>query len=88
MSFNFGAQPFKYNPESGYIAVCETSKENLKQNDIGSGGASSQSKSVKNAPQAIIIEVTFGIRKREKGFMYFIIVYCCRLKTCYGCTYF
>jgi hypothetical protein len=61
MSFNFGAQPFKHDPESGYIAVCEVSKENMKQNDIGSGGASSQVKSVKNAPQAIIIEVIFSI---------------------------
>lgn len=75
MSFNFGAQPFKYVPESGCIALCETSKENLKQNDVGSGGATSQSKSVKNAPQAIIIEVSFSISKQEEIFIYFIIVH-------------
>jgi hypothetical protein len=57
MSFNFGAQPFKHDPESGYIAVSIAPKEAVKQNEVGSGGASLQNKSVKNAPQAIIIEV-------------------------------
>jgi hypothetical protein len=75
MSFNFGAQPFKHGPESGYIAVCEVSKDNLKQNDVGSGGSSSQSKFVRNAPQAIIIEVISSISSQGKMFMYFIIVY-------------
>ncbi|KAJ9589687.1 hypothetical protein L9F63_017131 [Diploptera punctata] len=56
MSFNFGAQPFKHQPESGYIALCEAAKDNVKQNEIGTAGGSSQSKPVKNAPQAIIIE--------------------------------
>ncbi|PSN32349.1 ATP-dependent RNA helicase Ddx1 [Blattella germanica] len=56
MSFNFGAQPFKHTPDSGYIALCEAPKESVKHNDIGSGGGSTQSKSTKNAPQAIIIE--------------------------------
>jgi hypothetical protein len=68
MSFSFGAQPFKHDPESTYIAVCEASKESMKQNDVGSGGMSSQSKSVKNAPQAIIIEVIF-ISNQGKIFM-------------------
>jgi ATP-dependent RNA helicase DDX1 len=69
MSFNFGAQPFKHDPESGYIAVCEASKENLKQNDVGSGGMPSQSKSVKNAPQAIILEVIFSFNSDGKMFV-------------------
>jgi ATP-dependent RNA helicase DDX1 len=56
MSFNFGAQPFKHDPESGYVAVCNAPKENLKHNEVGGAGTSLQNKSVKNAPQAIIIE--------------------------------
>jgi hypothetical protein len=71
MSFNFGAQPFKHDPESSYIAVCEASKENLKQNDVGSGSISSQSKSVKNAPQAIIIEVSCSFSNEGKMFVFY-----------------
>lgn len=71
MSFNFGAQPFKYNPASSYIAVCEASKENVKQNDVGSGGMSSQSKYVRNAPQAIIIEVIFSFNNEGKIFVFY-----------------
>jgi hypothetical protein len=71
MSFNFGAQPFKYNPASSYIAVCEATKQNLKQNDVGSGGMSSQSKYVKNAPQAIIIEVIFSFSNSGKIFVFY-----------------
>jgi hypothetical protein len=69
MLFNFGAQPFKHDPESTYNAVCLALKENTKQNDVGSGGMSSQSKSVKNAPQAIIIEVIFSFSSEGKTFM-------------------
>ncbi|XP_049763744.1 ATP-dependent RNA helicase Ddx1 [Schistocerca cancellata] len=56
MSFNFGTQPFKHPPTDGYLAICEAPKEYVKQNETGTGAASSQSKSVKNAPQAIVIE--------------------------------
>jgi hypothetical protein len=59
MSFNFGAQPFKHVPESGYIAVCNAPKESIKQNEVGSVGSSLQNVAVKNAPQAIIIEVMY-----------------------------
>lgn len=59
MSFNFGAQPFKHDPESGYIPVCNAPKENVKQNEVGSAGTSLPNKAVKNAPQAIIIEVMY-----------------------------
>ncbi|XP_067005391.1 ATP-dependent RNA helicase Ddx1 [Anabrus simplex] len=55
MSFNFGSQPFKYPPSKEWIAVCEAPKECVKDSEIGSGGAV-QTKLVKNAPQAIIIE--------------------------------
>nr|QOS47381.1 DEAD-box DDX1 [Locusta migratoria] len=56
MSFNFGTQPFKHPPTDGYLAICEAPKECVKQNETGTGATSSQSKSVKNAPQAIVIE--------------------------------
>jgi ATP-dependent RNA helicase DDX1 len=69
MSFNFGAQPFKHDPESGYIAVCNAPKENVKQNEVGSIGSSLQSVSVKNAPQAIIIEVMYKTGSHWKVFM-------------------
>jgi hypothetical protein len=73
MSFNFGAQPFKYDPESGYIAVCNASKENVKHNEVGSGGSSLQNKSVKNAPQAIIIEVMYKTDSQWKMFMWCVV---------------
>jgi hypothetical protein len=69
MSFNFGAQPFKHDPESGYIAVCNAPKENVKHNEVGTAGTSSQNKSIKNAPQAIIIEVMYKTGSYWKVFM-------------------
>ena len=69
MSFNFGAQPFKHDPESGYIAVCDAPKENLKHNEVGSVGTSLQNISVKNAPQAIIIEVMYKTGSHWKMFV-------------------
>nr|CAD7448799.1 unnamed protein product [Timema bartmani] len=57
MSFNFGAQPFKYPPGEGYIALCEAPKDAVKQSEVGTSGATSSSgKPRSNAPQAIIIE--------------------------------
>ncbi|KAL4711857.1 hypothetical protein ACJJTC_006026 [Scirpophaga incertulas] len=55
MSFNFGAQPFKFAPPEGYIAICQASKEHMKYNAVAAG-AVAESKPVNNAPQAIIIE--------------------------------
>lgn len=57
MSFNFGAQPFKHEPIKGYIAVCQTPKNNLKNSEAISGNSSGGPKKINNAPQAIIIEV-------------------------------
>lgn len=58
MQFNFGAQPFKHSPPSGYVAVSSAPKEFIKNNPIT--GAQSRSTNVghmaKNAPQAIVIE--------------------------------
>ena len=58
MSFNFGAQPFKYPPPEGYIAVSAAPKDQIKPNPISSSGQSStaNSKPANNAPQAIVIE--------------------------------
>ena len=74
MSFNFGAQPFKHDPESGYIAVCNAPKENTKHNEVGSVGTSLPNKSVKNAPQAIIIEVMYETGGHWKMFVWFMKV--------------
>lgn len=60
MSFNFGAQPFKHPPTGGFIAVCQTAKDQVKNSEI-SGGASTSVKQVNYAPQAIIIEVGYSL---------------------------
>ena len=75
MSFNFGAQPFKHTPETGYVAVCEAPKDNVKQNETGTvGGGSSQSKPMKNAPQAIIIEVNMAIMDSKQSLCFQLIL--------------
>ncbi|XP_058801353.1 ATP-dependent RNA helicase Ddx1 isoform X2 [Phymastichus coffea] len=57
MSFNFGAQPFKYPPPTGYIAVSAASKEQIKVNPVNSSQSqSAPEKPSPNAPQAIVIE--------------------------------
>ncbi|KAG8251426.1 ATP-dependent RNA helicase ddx1 [Homalodisca vitripennis] len=55
ISFNFGAQPFKHSPASGFTAVCQAPKSNVKNSEV-SGTAAVVTKKVNNAPQAIIIE--------------------------------
>lgn len=58
MSFNFGAQPFKFPPPQGYIAVCEAPKEQVKINPVNGSKAQTKVdlKPPNNAPQAIVIE--------------------------------
>ncbi|KAK2577373.1 hypothetical protein KPH14_003489 [Odynerus spinipes] len=58
MSFNFGAQPFKYPPPNDYVAVSAAPKECVKPNPVNSSQSKSaeSSKPINNAPQAIIIE--------------------------------
>lgn len=58
MSFNFGAQPFKYPPSNDYIAVASAPKEFVRENPVNSSHAQSKdsNKPKCNAPQAIIIE--------------------------------
>lgn len=51
MAFNFGASPFKYPPENGFIPLSQASKESLRSPETA------PVKVVKDAPQAIIIEV-------------------------------
>lgn len=63
MTFNFGAQPFKHTPKSGYIALCQAPKNCVSNSEARSGGRAESKAPVKmnNAPQAIIIEVSlFG----------------------------
>ncbi|XP_066593768.1 ATP-dependent RNA helicase Ddx1 [Prorops nasuta] len=60
ISFNFGAQPFKYPPptDGGYIAISSAPKENVRSNpkNISHSENGGNSKPSNNAPQAIIIE--------------------------------
>ncbi|XP_015602047.1 ATP-dependent RNA helicase Ddx1 [Cephus cinctus] len=57
MSFNFGAQSFKYEPPKGYVALASVSKDHIRHNPINSSHDSASSgKSMSNAPQAIVIE--------------------------------
>ncbi|XP_076296995.1 ATP-dependent RNA helicase Ddx1 [Lasioglossum baleicum] len=57
MSFNFGAQPFKYAPRDDYMAVASAPKEFVKENPVTSTARSKEVGKPKcNAPQAIIIE--------------------------------
>ncbi|CAL7934575.1 unnamed protein product [Xylocopa violacea] len=58
MSFNFGAQPFKYPPPNDYIALASAPKEAVRENPVNSNQAQSKDsgKPKCNAPQAIIIE--------------------------------
>ena len=58
MSFNFGAQPFKYPPPQGYTAIASAPKDRIKQNPINHSSSQSvaNEKPANNAPQAIVIE--------------------------------
>ncbi|XP_015121411.1 ATP-dependent RNA helicase Ddx1 [Diachasma alloeum] len=57
MSFNFGNQPFKYPPPSGFTPVASAPKDCCKENEMGSSSAGNKEiKPPANAPQAIIIE--------------------------------
>ncbi|XP_076629609.1 ATP-dependent RNA helicase Ddx1 [Colletes latitarsis] len=58
MSFNFGAQPFKYPPPSDYKGLASAPKELVKENPVNSSHTQSKEdgKPKCNAPQAIIIE--------------------------------
>ncbi|KAH7976563.1 hypothetical protein HPB52_016205 [Rhipicephalus sanguineus] len=55
MEFNFGATPFKHPPSDGYVAVSAAPKECVAESTV-TGTSVGAPKSVKNAPQAIIIE--------------------------------
>ncbi|KAE8749808.1 hypothetical protein FOCC_FOCC003546 [Frankliniella occidentalis] len=50
MAFNFGATPFKFPPQGGFIALSQASKDCIRNPDAA------PVKVVKDAPQAIIIE--------------------------------
>lgn len=58
MSFNFGAQPFKYPPPNDYVPIASTPKEYVRLNPVNSSQSQSaeNGKPLNNAPQAIIIE--------------------------------
>lgn len=69
MTFNFGAQPFKHTPKSGYVALCKAPKNCISNSEARSGGQAENKTpaKIKNAPQAIIIEVSL-FRARVKTF--------------------
>lgn len=57
MSFNFGAQPFKYPPPNDYTAVASAPKEVINENPVNSNQTHRENGKPKcNAPQAIIME--------------------------------
>lgn len=53
MAFNFGAAPFKYPPEAGFVALSQAPKDLVRSPDA------TPVKVVKDAPQAIILEVGY-----------------------------
>lgn len=55
MEFNLGGTPFKHPPADGFVAVSEAPKECIVESTV-TGTSVGAPKSVKNAPQAIIIE--------------------------------
>lgn len=59
MTFNFGAEPFKHAPKTGYVAVCKAPKNCFSNSEAASSARTENKMPVKmnNAPQAIIIEV-------------------------------
>lgn len=58
MSFNFGAQPFKYPPPNDYIPLASAPKECVRENPNNTSQSQNieDSKPKPNAPQAIIME--------------------------------
>ena len=59
MLFNFGEQPLKHQPPNGYVIVCEAPKDCTVNNPVtGTGQTGPSQRNIKNAPQAIIIEVS------------------------------
>lgn len=55
MEFNLGGTPFKFPPADGFVAISEAPKECVAESTV-TGTSVGAPKSVKNAPQAIIIE--------------------------------
>lgn len=64
MQFNFGDQPFKHGPEPGFVGFSSAKDEDLVPNKKKGPGAVAERKIVKNAPQALIIEVPFFFNTR------------------------
>ena len=58
MAFNFGVKPFKHPPPADFIALTAAPKDFVKNNPISSisQNQGDTSKSINNAPQAIVIE--------------------------------
>jgi ATP-dependent RNA helicase DDX1 len=66
VSFNFGAQTFKYPPSSDYVAVCKASKDRVLINPHSKSQTQpgSTMQQTKNAPQAIIIEPSLELAEQ------------------------
>lgn len=60
IDFNFGDRPFSYGPPQGFVPVCKADQECtiLNAKDGVSNVATAPLKMQKNAPLAIIVEVT------------------------------
>lgn len=60
MEFNFGNKDFKHSLPQGYQPIISAHSDKVVTNTNGQGGtAGSAPKIANNAPQAIIIEVTY-----------------------------
>lgn len=58
MSFNFGAQPFKFKPPPGFTPISQAPKELVRNSEVSPGSSGPKIlKKINSAPQAIIIEV-------------------------------
>ncbi|CAH0384139.1 unnamed protein product [Bemisia tabaci] len=57
MSFNFGAQPFKFKPPPGFTPISQAPKELVRNSEVSPGSSGPKIlKKINSAPQAIIIE--------------------------------
>lgn len=75
MAFNFGEKPFKYNLPAGYNAINTATNEMVVINNNGEVASAAVTKSVSNAPQAVIIEVTICLRIKTMFYIIYVLFY-------------
>jgi ATP-dependent RNA helicase DDX1 len=58
--FNFGDEPFKHGPPAGFIAISKAPSPKVNPISYGKASNTQPMKIMKNAPQAIIMEVSIS----------------------------